>query len=362
MSYMQRAIQLAYKAAGLVAPRPAVGAVIVKDDTVVGEGYTQPLPGPHAEIVALNQAGEAARGATLYCTLEPCSHTGATPPCTDSVIAAGIARVVCPVVDPHPQVNGRGFARLKDAGIEVVNEVPQEEAQAAERIIEGFRKYALTGRPLVTVKFAMSLDGKIATRTGESQWITGPEARAEAHALRAQADVVLTGIGTVLSDDPRLTARDAEDRYTGRPLLRVIVDTRSGLPRTVRLFEEPGDVLWVRGEGAPPPYKKAGLEAIELPCRGGRVDLDALITELGQRRMTSVLVEAGGRLLGSFFDMRLVDRVAAFIAPVIIGGVDAPGPVGGEGVSRLAEALRLHGVETRRMGDDTLITGYVRQK
>jgi len=359
---MERALDLARQVVGLVSPRPAVGAVLVREGRVIGEGATLPEPGPHAEIVALGQAGNAARGATLYCTLEPCSHTGATPPCTDAIIAAGVKRVVCPVVDPHPPVDGKGFQALRRAGIQVVTEVDADDTAAARELIEGFTTYVLTGRPLVTAKFAMSLDGKIATRTGASQWITGPEARTAAHALRASADAVMTAIGTVLADDPRLTARDGDGEYTGRPRLRVVVDTDGRLPQTARLLREPGGVLWARSQGAPPAFDTPGLEAIDLPRRKEGVDLEALVDELGRRGTTALLVEGGGRLLGSLFDLRLVDKVAAFIAPVVIGGEAAPGPVGGTGVDALAAATRLERTGVRRLGHDVLITGHVRRE
>jgi len=356
---MKRALDLARQAVGLVAPRPAVGAVLVSEGRIIGEGFTRLEPGPHAEIVALSQAGSAARGATLYCTLEPCSHTGATPPCTDAIIAAGVARVVCPVVDPYPAVNGSGFEELRRAGIEVVTEVDPDDGAAAREIIEGFTKYVRTGTPLVTAKFAMSLDGKIATHTGASRWITGPEARAAAHTLRAEVDAVMTAIGTVLADDPRLTARGADGEHTGRPRLRVVVDTRGRLPQTARLLGEPGSVLWARGQGAAPAFDAPRLEAIDLPRRGGGIDLGALLDELGRRGVTSVLVEGGGRLLGSLFDLGLIDKVAAFIAPAVIGGASAPGPVGGTGVDELAAATRLERTEIRSLGRDVLITGYI---
>ena len=361
MNHMKHALDLAQQAVGLVAPRPAVGTVLVRDDRIVGEGFTQPEPGPHAEIVALRQAGDDARGATLYSTLEPCSHTGATPPCTNAIIAAGVARVVCPTVDPYPAVNGRGFEELRRAGIQVEMEVDAEAAAAARELIEGFTAYVLTGRPLITAKFAMSLDGKIATRTGASQWITGPEARTAAHALRAAADVVMTAIGTVLADDPRLTARDAGGGHVGRPRLRVVVDTDGRLPETARLLREPGDVLWVRGEGASRAFDSPGMEVIDLPRRARGVDLEALVDELGRRGATALLVEGGGTLLGSLFDLGLVDRVAAFIAPIVIGGADAPGPVGGTGADDLAAAARLEHTDVGRLGRDVLITGRIRR-
>lgn len=360
--YLSRALELAGEAAGGVSPRPPVGAVIVRDGRIVGEGQTEPRPGLHAEAVAIRQAGEAARGATMFCTLEPHAHQGVAPPCTEEIISAGIARLVCPIEDPNPQVNGNGFRRLRSAGVEVITDASADIKEHAEEIVGGFAMLLAARRPRFTLKYAMSLDGKIATRGGESQWITGEEARAEAHRLRSASDAIVSGIGTVLADNPRLTARCADGSATGRPRLRVVLDTHGRMPPDAALLREPGDVLWVRGEGAGRArMTEAGrqVELIELPAPDGRIDIPALARLLGERDCCDVLVEAGGQLAGAFAASGLVDRVAAFIGAVIIGGEQAPGPVGGAGFERLSDALKLERTRMKRLGPDTLITGRV---
>lgn len=359
INFLRRALELAHEAAGGVSPRPPVGAVIVKEGRVVGEGATEPRPGLHAEAVAINSAGDAARGATMYCSLEPHSHQGAAPPCTEEIISAGIKTLVCPIEDPNPQVNGNGFRRLKAAGVEVVTNVPADLQEEAEDIVAGFAMLLAKSRPRFTLKYAMSLDGRIATPGGESQWITGELARAEAHKLRHRSDAVVTGIGTVLADNPRLTARDPEGLATGRPRLRVVLDTHGRMPADAALLKEPGRVLWVVGEktGRKPPGKN--VEVIELPTVEGRPDLVALAALLGERECCDTLVEAGGRLAGAFTASGLVDRVAAFIGPVIIGGEQALGPVEGRGAERLSDAIRFDRVRHMQLGEDLLITGRV---
>lgn len=352
--------------------------MVVKDGQVAGEGATEPRPGRHAEAVALQAAGAAARGATMYVSLEPHANQGVAPPCTDAIIAAGIAKVVCPVEDPSPHVSGNGFRQLRAAGVEVVAGGPDENRRQAAELVEGFAKWVTTRRPLVIAKFAMSLDGKIATRSGDSRWITGEESRRAAHEMRRTADAVIAGIGTVLRDDPRLTARSPSGGYVGRPRLRVIVDTDGRMPSSAALLREPGRVLWVRGEAAGPAVLpsgdpsassgrrvqgegiKATVEAADLPRHPDGLDLDALVTLLGEREACTVLVEGGGTLLGSMFDRGLVDKVAAFVAPVVLGGKAARGPVGGEGVAKMAEALRLRRVRFTQVGEDMLVTGYVK--
>ena len=357
--FLKRAIELARQAAGGVAPRPPVGAVVVKDGAIVGEGRTQPRPGPHAEAETLAQAGHAARGGTLVCTLEPHGFQGVSPPCTDAIIESGIARVECPVEDPNPAVNGKGFALLRSAGVEIVTECPEELRREALEVIEGYTSHTRTGLPFVTAKFAMSLDGKIATHTGDSQWITGELARQRAHQLRAASEAVIVGAGTVLKDNPRLTARDERGNDTGRPVLRVVVDTHGRIPPDSRVFAESGKVIWAVGDcaGVTPPGPN--VEVVQLPARQGRVDLKKLIAYLGSRDVHNALFEGGGSMLGTLFDEHLVDKVAAFVAPVIVGGRDAPTPVGGEGVSHIGEALRLVDVRRIQLGPDILTTGYV---
>ena len=362
VDYMHRALDLAQRALGTTSPNPAVGAVLVRDGQVVGEGFTQPAGQTHAEVVALRQAGDQARGAILYATLEPCRHYGRTPPCTQAIIEAGVSEVHVSLTDPNPLVEGKGKRELEEAGIRVV---VGEGAEASQRLNEAFFKFITRGLPFVTAKFAASLDGKIATRSGDTRWITGEAARLQAHRLRATADAVIVGIGTVLADDPQLTARDEEGRSLPRQPLRVIVDSSGRIPVTARLFQEPGHVLLagarVSQERAKD-LKHGDVDLVQLPAEDGSVDLKALLVLLGQREVTSVLAEGGGTLLGSLFDQGLVDKVVAFIAPVIIGGAAATPAVGGQGSATLAEALRLRDVQTEHMGEDLMVVGYpVRQ-
>ena len=349
---MQRALELARQAVGVSSPNPPVGAVVARDGENVGEGWTMPPGQAHAEIVALQNAGDRARGATLHVTLEPCSHHGRTPPCTQSIIDAGISQVYASTLDPNPQVAGRGVTILREAGIAV--HVGEGEGEAKE-LIEPHAKYITTGVPLVTVKFAASLDGKIATRTGDSRWITGEESRAYVHQLRAASDAIMVGINTVLADDPQLTARNPDGTTLPRQPLRVIVDSRGRIPLTARLLSEPGDTLVTVAESG---LEIPGAQVVSIPAPDGRVDLAALMQELGSREITSVFVEGGGTLIGSLFDLRLVDKVIAFVAPVIVGGQSAPSPVGGLGAERMADALRLSRVKLQQFGDDVAITGY----
>jgi diaminohydroxyphosphoribosylaminopyrimidine deaminase/5-amino-6-(5-phosphoribosylamino)uracil reductase len=359
---MALAVRLAQSALGRVSPNPAVGAVIVRDGVIVGRGATQPPGQAHAEIVALQEAGAAARGATMYVTLEPCSHYGRTPPCADAVIAAGIRAVHAAVLDPNPIVNGRGVARLREAGIAVT---VGPATDAALEVIANHRKHCTTGLPLVIAKFAASLDGRTATHRGDSQWITGPQARAYAHRIRAQSDAIMAGVNTVLADDPQLTARPG-GRNAPRQPLRVIVDARCRTPPQARLLQEPGATLVATTAAAPDGARRAleqaGAEVLVLPEAAGAegmVSLPALLAELGRRDITSVLVEGGGTLLGSLFDAGLVDRVLAFLAPVVIGGRAALPAVGGNGAALMADAWRLEAVRTRRLGPDVLVAGNV---
>ncbi len=358
MSHMERALDLARRAVGSVSPNPAVGAVVVRDGAVVGEGHTQPPGGPHAEIEALRRARGRTAGAVLYTTLEPCAHHGRTPPCTQAIIHAGIAEVRSAVTDPNPRVNGVGFEQLREAGIAV--SVGECEEQARD-IIEAYAKHVVTGLPFVTAKFATSLDGKIATATGESRWITGEQARAYAHGLRAASDAIMVGIGTALADDPQLTARDADGNPLPRQPTRIVLDSDARLPPSARMLAEPGQTV-VAVADAPEArclaLERAGAHVAHAPSDEGAVDLGALLAGLGRTDTTSVLVEGGGAVLGSLFDAALVDKVVAFVAPSIIGGADAPSPVAGAGAQRIADAALLTRVRTLPMGRDVAIIGY----
>jgi diaminohydroxyphosphoribosylaminopyrimidine deaminase/5-amino-6-(5-phosphoribosylamino)uracil reductase len=312
---------------------------------------------PHAEVHALREAGGAARGADLYVTQEPCSHTGRTPPCVDAVIAAGVRRVVVGMQDPNPKVDGRGIAALRKAGITVVSGVLQEKVR---RLNQFFVKHVTTGLPFVTAKFAMSLDGRIATHSGESKWITSEEARLMVHRLRHVHDAVLVGANTVLRDDPNLTTRLPEG---GRSPLRIVVDSRLRIPVDARIFtQESGQVLLATSDRARGDrlhtFEARGVPVVVLPSEQGRVGLRDLLRHLGGREVISLLIEGGSSIHGSAFDQGLVDKVYAFVAPRIIGGLEAPGAVGGRGVDRLEEALALRDVEVERIGADVVISGY----
>jgi len=355
---------LARLALGEVSPNPAVGAVVVKNSAVVGRGFTQPPGGDHAEVVALKESGAQAEGGILYVTLEPCVHFGRTPPCTGAIIAAGIAEVHIATLDDNPKVAGRGKAALEKAGIKVV--MGEEEAEARQ-LNEAYFKYIRTGRPFVSVKYAMSLDGKIATREGDSHWISGEEARHIVHQMRHISDAIMVGINTALVDNPHLTARlgYGQGGTSHRQPLRVVVDDEGRLPRDAAMLSEPGQTLLVLGEkveaGARKAYEKAGAEVLVMPGENGMVDLKGLLEHLGKRNITSLMVEGGSGVLGSLFDARLVDKVVCFVAPMIIGGAGARVPVGGRGVARMADALQLEKVSISQVGEDVMVTGYVRE-
>jgi len=364
MDYMEQALSLAKLALGQVSPNPAVGAVVVKNDIVVGQGYTQPPGSWHAEVVALKQADKKAQGGVMYVTLEPCCHYGRTPPCTRAIVAAGIAEVHLAMLDANPLVSGRGKDELEREGVKVYVGEHDEEAK---RVNEAYTKFITTGMPFVTAKFAMSLDGKIATRSGDSKWISGDEARKYVHNLRYTSDAIMAGVNTVLVDDPRLTARSCGGKggTARKQPLRVIVDGKGRMPLTAQLFGEPGKTLLVLGKLVTPEEKatfaQAGAELLELPSEGGLVDLGKLLKALGKQEITSVLVEGGGILLGSLFDCKLVDKVVAFITPIIIGGKEAKTAVGGKGVDKVVDSLKLRRVSLEKLGEDLMVSGYVRE-
>ena len=358
--HMTRAIGLAKAALGTTSPNPAVGAVIVHDGVEIGSGFTLPPGQRHAEIGALEQAGEASRGSTLFTTLEPCCNYGRTPPCTRSIINAGVKRVRVAVIDPNPNVSGKGCEELRSAGIEVlIDDGPQE----ALDLYEGFAKHITTGMPFVSAKFAMSLDGKIATRTGDSKWVTGPDARLHVQDMRRQSDAILVGINTVLADDPMLTVRDGDERPLTHQPMRVIVDSRCRTPASAQLLGQPGTTVIASLETAPKQnvalLEQAGAEVILLPSdNAGRVAMRTLLEELGRRGVVNLMVEGGGSVLGSLFDAALVDKVHAFIAPVIIGGKDADSPVEGQGIEFMKQGWKINRPSLRAIGPDWLVVGY----
>lgn len=363
MDPFARALELAASAAGGVSPRPPVGAVVVgANGMIVGEGATQPRPGPHAEAVALDEAGAQARGGTLYATLEPHQFQGNAPPCTDRIIESGVRRVVCPTVDPYEMVNGKGFAQLEAAGIEVCHDVPAEYAARSHALVAPFAKLKRAGMPFVTVKWGMSLDGSSATRTGDSKWISDQSWLQYSHRLRCAADVVMTGIGTVLADDPALTARDLDtgERMADRPRVRVVVDSTGRLPSDARLLRESGEVIQVVAvEGTP---SRRNCETVLVPEDSLRpkVDLNQLMRILGDRGYANVLVDAGPTLTGELLDRRLVDKVIASVSTrMVIGGKGALHPVGGFGPGLIAESPRIESPTTVTLGDDIVIEGRV---
>ncbi len=363
MKYMDQALSLAMLALGHVSPNPAVGCVIVKDRLVVGKGYTQPPGSAHAEVVALRDAGEQTRGAKLYTTLEPCCHYGRTPPCTQAIIEAGIKEVEIAILDPNPLVNGNGLAALKKAGIKVK---VGKGARPAQEIIAAYQKFITTGEPFVTAKFAMSLDGKIATRTGNSQWISNEESRRHVHYLRYTSDAVLVGVNTILADDPQLTNRcSIRGGVAKRQPLRVILDAYGQTPVNAKIFREPGTVLMAVSnkieKSRIEAYLDAGAEVVLFPSKKGKVDVARLLKILGERQIANILVEGGGTVLGYLFDHKLVDKVVAYIAPLVIGGKTATTAVKGTGAAMLSDAVKLDNVKSRFFNGDVMISAYVRK-
>jgi len=359
LQWMARALTLAARGRGLTSPNPMVGAILVRDGTRLAERFHERAGGAHAEAAALAEAGEAARGAILYVTLEPCNHVGRTPPCVDAIIRAGVRRVVSAARDPNPRVKGGGAATLAAAGVEVTMPCLEREARDLNR---AFFTAVERQRPHVTVKWAMTLDGKIAAFDRRSQWVTGEAARQEGHRLRSQSDAIVTGIGTVLADDPALTVRLAQP--WPREPYRVVVDSRARLPLDAKLLQTGtrARVLVAVGEAAAPQrlaaLESAGVTVLACKSREGRVDVADLGARLLALDVTAVLLEAGSRLTGAFVQAGLVDRVAAFVAPTLLGGADAPTPIGGLGLA-LANALRLTNMTVRPLGMDWLIEADV---
>ena len=360
--YMRLALQLARRAVGDTAPNPVVGAVIVNRGRVVGRGYHRQAGRAHAEVEALRQAGAKANGATLYVTLEPCDHTGRTPPCCEAIIKAGIQRVVMAMNDPNPMTNGRGMAHLRRAGIHVVTGVLEHDAAALNA---PFTKTITTKMPWVVAKIAQSLDGKIATRTGESRWISSPDSRALAHHWRRHVDAVVVGVNTVLQDDPLLTARDP--RRPARPTrpIKIILDSHLRTPVSSRCLSSrsPAATLIATTQRDPAkhaPFIRRGIPVLVFPSSDGRVPLRRLLRELVRRfQITSVLLEGGGEVLASALAERLVDRLVWIVAPLLIGGRTSPSSVGGVGVRRVAQAIRVKDVTVRHRGPDLVLEGSV---
>ncbi|MBO8170631.1 MAG: bifunctional diaminohydroxyphosphoribosylaminopyrimidine deaminase/5-amino-6-(5-phosphoribosylamino)uracil reductase RibD [Bacillaceae bacterium] len=357
---MRMALELARGCKGQTSPNPVVGAVVVKNGEVVGVG-THLKPGePHAEVHALNMAGEQAEGSTVYVTLEPCSHTGRTPPCADTLVRHRVGRVVIAMLDPNPRVAGRGAERLKKAGIEVDIGLFKEEAA---RLNESFCKYIVTGMPFVTVKTASTLDGKIATVTGDSRWITGEEARREVHLMRHEHDVILVGVNTVIQDDPRLTTRLPEG---GKNPVRVVLDSRLRIPLESQLIRDREAPTWIFTTDQADRERMQELEkqGIRVISTGSdeKVDIYRVLKWLGDNQFSSVLVEGGSQVTASFLQGKLIDKVVAYVSAKLIAGGTAPTSYGGTGIEKMQDAIELKDMEVRTLGQDICITGYPEYK
>jgi len=359
--FMRRALELAAQARGCTSPNPMVGAVIVKAGEIVGEGYHHKAGTPHAEIHAINNAGGKARGAQLYVTLEPCCHRGLTPPCTAAIIQAGISSVVMAMQDPNPLVSGRGKAELEAHGITVQSGLLERKAR---KLNEFYIKYITTGLPFVILKSAMSIDGKIATYTGKSKWITSEVSRQKVHELRDTVDAILVGIGTVINDNPSLTTRLMGKE--GKDAVRVIVDSNARLPLPSRVLhlDSTAPTLIAVTPKAPDDkislLQATGAESLIIPARNdGKVSLKALMATLGKRKITSVMIEGGSEINASALQEGIVDKVMIFIAPKFIGGRTAPGLVGGQGIEHLSNAIGLEDIRVSKIGEDILIEGYI---
>lgn len=362
-AYMAMALELAERGSGFTSPNPMVGAVVVKNGRVVGKGYHRAAGLAHAEVEAIDDAGEKARGATLYVTLEPCNHTGRTPPCTEKILTAGIRRVVAAMPDPNPNVAGGGNAYLASRGIEVACGVLEE---AAFRLNESFVKYVLTGLPFVILKCAATLDGRLATRSGDSKWITGPRSRQFVHRVRHGVDAIMVGIGTVTTDDPLLTAR--LENQTGRNPRRIVLDTRLTISETAKVLRPDAysDTIIAVGPKASPEkmarLKQKGATILETTVKEGRIDLPSLLKRLGEMKITSLLVEGGSRVLASALADGIADKILFFYAPKILGGDDGAPICRGMGAALIRDAVTVTNINVHRFDDDVMIEGYIKKK
>jgi diaminohydroxyphosphoribosylaminopyrimidine deaminase/5-amino-6-(5-phosphoribosylamino)uracil reductase len=355
---MSRAMALARKGIGKTSPNPSVGCVIVRNGEIVGTGWHRKAGTPHAEVHALREAGALAQGADVFVTLEPCSHFGKTPPCADALIAAGVGRVYAGMVDPNPEVAGKGIEKLRAAGIPTFPGLMEPECR---RIIGPFEKHITTGLPFVTVKSAMTLDGKTATASGDSQWITGEQARRHVHKLRAGHDALMVGVETVLADDPQLNCRLSRG---GKDPLRVILDSSLRTPSDAQVFRVESSATTLiatvaRDEERLSAFRTLGTEVLICKEENGRVDLADLLAHLGKRGVQSVLVESGGELAGALLRQGLIDRLILFYGAKLVGG-EGRSPFAGVGVDKMSGAIRLQEIEVRRFGDDLMVSGFLR--
>ncbi|NTW04941.1 MAG: bifunctional diaminohydroxyphosphoribosylaminopyrimidine deaminase/5-amino-6-(5-phosphoribosylamino)uracil reductase RibD [Peptococcaceae bacterium] len=362
--FMKKALALAAKGQGRTSPNPMVGSLVVSaDNLIIGQGYHQKAGEAHAEVYALGQAGDRAKGATLYVTLEPCCHHGLTPPCVDLIIKSGIKRVVAAMEDPNPLVSGKGLARLQQSGIDVTCGIMLKEALILNEV---FIKYISSGYPFIALKAAVSLDGKIATYTGDSKWITGDAAREFGHILRDRYDGIMVGINTVLADDPMLTTRLLKG---GRDPVRIILDSHGRTPIRGKVINNGSEAPTIIASTEKAPENKierlklAGAEVMIIPQdRFGHVDIDILMKKLAVRGITSILVEGGGHVNASVLESGLADKLYWFIAPMLIGGQKALGPLAGKGVKNLSEAFTISNMKLSSLGKDILVEGYIMNK
>ncbi len=358
--YMKLALKLASKAWPHVSPDPLVGAILVKGKKIIGRGLHKKFGEPHSEHYAVKAAGKRTKGATLYITLEPCCHWGKNPPCTDLLIRSGIKRVVAAIKDPNPLVNGKGFRALKQAGINVRAGVLEKEAM---RLNEFFIKHITTGLPFVILKSASTLDGKIATRTGDSRWVSGELSRHYVHELRSRIDAVMVGIGTVLKDDPLLTSRKKGKAAAVHPI-RIVIDPLARTPLKAKVLGKGPETIIAVTSKAPlrklRELERKGAQIVLAPAKKGIIDLKRLLKELGSGGICSVLIEGGGVTAARALKQKVVDKVVYFIAPKLVGGKDAPSPVEGDGIMLMKDALRLKDVSMKRMGDDIMVEGYIK--
>lgn len=359
-TYMKLALSLAEKGRGWTSPNPMVGAVVVKDDRIVGQGYHQRVGGPHAEVNAIDDAGSRAKGATLYVTLEPCNHFGRTPPCTHKILAAGVRRVVVAMSDPNPGVKGGGNAFLQQQGLEVATGICATEARLLN---ESFIAWVTTGRPFVIVKCAATLDGRIATRTGDSRWVTGPASRRFVHRMRHGVDGIMVGLGTVIQDDPRLTTR--LDGASGADPTRIVLDTHLSMPPAARmLHQESGAPTWAicgpdAAKARRAALEKAGARVIAAGLQDGRIDLSALMNQIGAMGITSLLIEGGATVIGSALTAGIVDKVCFFYAPKILAADDGVPMCRGTGPERMDQSIPIHDLSVLRFDADVMLQGYL---
>ncbi len=354
MTFFKEALSLAESVKGKVSPRPPVGAVIVKNSKILGRGHTSINPIKHAEIMAIEKAGENCEGSVLYTTLEPCYHYGSTSPCVDSIIKAGISKVITPLRDPNPEVNGKSIEKLKNSGIEVSKDINNDEIDKAKELIEGFKHFLITKRPFVTVKYAMTLDGKISSKIGDSTWISNNQSRKIVHKLRSESDAVLIGINTLLTDNPKLNARNG---FSG-PKFRVVLDSNSKAPNNSNLFKTSGQIL-IYSTKINSKKQINNVEYIKTNPSNEGVDITSVLEDLGKRGCTNILVEGGKDILGSFFDLKLVNKVITFISPKILGGENAKTAVGGNGYNYIDESPELKKVNISKIENDIMISGYL---